>query len=130
MADKMKVVLVRPGVPAEITEIEHTLEVMQKLVGGYIEAYEPFEDDAVIVCNEEGKVLADPVMNRAIVGPDGKLIDIICGTFFICYAPPMSEDFLSLPDEMAEKYAEVFKVPDIFVRKNGVIHFSKGTVLK
>lgn len=65
---------------------------MQELVDGYIETYEPFEDEAIIVCNEEGKINSMR-MNRAVRDKDGNIRDIICGPFFICYAPFASENF-------------------------------------
>ena len=48
-----------------------------------------------------------------------EMIDIICGKFFICYAPPESEKFLSLPDDMARKYQEQFKYPERFFKDFG-----------
>lgn len=111
----MKVVMVEPNEEAKIIEIDKTLEKMQELVGGYIEMGMHFEDDAVIVANEEGKINGMP-MNRVIKNKDGKITDLICGPFFICYAPFESEEFLSLSDEMAEKYKEMFKTPEMFVK--------------
>ena len=111
----MKVVVVDPGEEARIVEIANTLEDMQETVGGYIEIYEPFDDDAVIVCNEEGKINGMP-MNRLIRDGHGNARDIICGTFFICYAPFESESFESLSDELCEKYKEMFKTPEMFVK--------------
>ena len=46
-------------------EIDDTLEAMQKVVGGDIEKYMPFDDDVAIICNEEGKVNGLPP-NRAV----------------------------------------------------------------
>lgn len=114
MAETMKVVVVRPKKRAKIMEIENTLEKMQKLVGGYIEAYGAFEDGAMIICNEEGK-LVDPEPNRAIYNDAGGIRDIVFGTFFICYAPPGSEDFMSLPDELAEKYLKKYAEPELIL---------------
>ena len=111
----MKVVIVEPNEEAKIIEIEYTLEKMQETVGGLIEECKRFEDDAVIIANEEGKINGMP-MNRAIKNKEGKIIDIICGPFFICYAPFESESFLGLSDEMAEKYKEMFKTPEMFVK--------------
>ena len=53
--------------------------------GGLIDEYMPFEDDVALVCNDEGKMLGLP-LNRAIEGEDGKIMDVICGDFFICQA--------------------------------------------
>lgn len=43
-----------------------------------------------------------------------EMLDIIAGKFFICYAPIESEKFLSLPDNLAQKYKEMFKYPERF----------------
>ena len=86
---------------------------MQELVDGYIEEYMPFEDDAAIVCNEEGKMMG-LAPNRAIYDQDGHMQEVICGSFFICHAPVDSEEFESLPEDMKKKYMEKFKAPERF----------------
>lgn len=43
-----------------------------------------------------------------------KMLDIIAGKFFICYAPFESEKFLSMPKELENKYMEKFKYPERF----------------
>ena len=91
------------------------LSEMQKLVGGYIEEYMPFEDDVALICNDEGKMNAMP-LNRGIYNEDGQLQDIIAGPFFICYAPIESESFLSLPEELESKYLKKFDKPEQFFR--------------
>lgn len=117
----LKVLLVRAGREAEMVEIEDSLEGMQRVVGGMIEEYMPWEDDVAIVCNEEGKMNGMP-MNRAVKGDDGNYLDVIAGDFFICYAPFDSEKFLSLPDDLAEKYMEKFRWPEqIFLRNGNVL---------
>lgn len=119
--ETIKVVVAEPHEEARIIEIKNTLENLQELVGGRIETYEPFEDDAIIICNEEHKINNMP-MNRAVRDKDGNIRDIICGPFIICYAPFESESFLSLSDEMAEKYKELFKTPELFIQtEHGVI---------
>ena len=50
-----------------------------------------------------------------------EIIDIIAGTFFITYAPAESEEFLSMPEELAEKYRKKFKYPEFFAKVNGEI---------
>ena len=112
-ADTLKVLLVRSGQEAVETEVEDTLKAKQEMVGGWIEMIMPFDDEAAIICNEEGKILGLP-MNRALRNEEGKVIDIVCGDFFICYAPRDSEDFLSLPPEMMQKYKEKFRYPERF----------------
>lgn len=63
--DKITVLFVRAGQPPEKMEIENDLKAMQRLVGGDIEEYMPFEDEVAIICNEEGKVMGLP-LNRAV----------------------------------------------------------------
>ena len=215
--EKISVVLVEPNKYPEVVEIEDTLEAMQKIVGGCIEQYMPFDDEVAIICNDEGKLNGLP-LNRAIYsepenvemsyqqlkarlrqaekdrshtvgyivftadsfdksyteeertyvvssnnkafiegmggysiyassldgsdknvrleaymaneygGDDGwkiekcyvkddsnrEMLDIIAGKFFIAYAPFESEKFLSMPNELAQKYKEKFKYPERF----------------
>lgn len=80
----METVAVMPGCKPERITMPHTLEAMQEMVGGYILAIYPYEDPVAIICNEEGK-LQNMEPNRAVRDPDtNEIIDIICGTFFIC----------------------------------------------
>ena len=65
----------------QLIEIDNDLEAMQELVDGYIEEYMPFEDDAAIVCNEEGKMMG-LAPNRAIYDQGGHMQEVICGSFF------------------------------------------------
>ena len=64
-ADTISVLLIQPGKYPKTVEIEDSLEAMQELVGGDIEEYMPFDDEAAIICNEEGKISGLP-LNRAI----------------------------------------------------------------
>lgn len=115
---KMKVVLVEPRKKARVVEIDHTLEAMQKIVGGYIETFQ-LDDEVYIVCNEEGK-MGGYQPCRAI-WYEGELIEIIFGTFFICAAPWDSENFESLSDEQAQHFAEQYMAPEYFIRTpNGI----------
>ena len=105
--------------------VEDSLEAMQRIVGGDIEEFMPYVDEVAIICNEEGKMNGLPP-NRAIYfEPEGagsrEMVDIIFGTFFICYAPAESEKFLSLPKELAQKYETKFKLPERFFRQGDKI---------
>ena len=212
--EKISVLLVNPGEPPKMVEIQHTLKAMQDLVGGLIEQFIPFEDDVAIICNEEGKyngmepnrvIYREPrniemsyselkdyfrqseknnqhvtgyitftedsfnkpyseesrtyvvssdnkafipgmggysIFGSALDGSDNNVrldqymydecgtksgwkvercyikdnnkeaIDVIFGPFFICYAPFEIEKFLSLPENLAKKYQDIFKNPD------------------
>lgn len=124
--EKILVLLVEPGKCPKVIEIENTLEAMQNIVGGNIEVYEPFDDEVAIVCNEEGKVKGLP-LNRAIYSDRGELVDIIAGTFFVCYAPVDSEEFMDLPKELAEKYEKYFKEPESFNTEAGGVMVIRDT---
>lgn len=101
--------------------IDNSLEAMQKLVGGNIEEYMPFEDEVAIICNEEGKMNGLP-LNRAVYDEKTKeIIDIIAGDFFIAYAPIDFEKFKDLPKDLEQKYREKFKFPERFYKQNGKI---------
>ena len=118
---KISVLLVEPNKYPKMIEIDDTLEAMQEVVGGDIEEYMPFEDEVAIICNEEGKVNG-LTPNRAIYEENSReMQDIICGKFFIAYAPFEAEKFQSLPPDLAEKYREKFKYPERFMRVNNEI---------
>lgn len=114
----MRILIVEPRKCPREAEITDSLEEMQEVVGGNIQAIYPFEDSAAVICNEEGSNLALP-QNRAIYSKDGKkVVTIIYGTFFICDAPAWSEHFLSLSAEQLERYSALFAIPEVFVTTN------------
>ena len=113
--EKLKVIYVEPGKRASVIEIEDSLKAMQSLVGGMIEEYMPYEDDVAIICNEEGKLMRLPP-SRAITDEDGRVMDVIAGPFFICYAPLESERFLSMPEDLEHQFKEKFEYPEHFFR--------------
>ena len=93
---------------------------MQHIVGGNIQAVYPFEEPVALICNEEAKLTNLPP-SRALRDEDGNVYDIICGTFFLCAAPPDSENFESLTEEQMERYTKRFQHPEVFLRVNGEI---------
>ena len=117
----MRIIVVEGGKRPYEAELEHDLESMRRCVGGNIEVvYEPGGRDAAMICNDEGKLLGLP-LNRALRDEKGEIYDIIAGTFFICSAPPDSENFTSLTDEQVDYWMERFAKPEFFVRVNGQI---------
>lgn len=116
--DTIKVIVCRPKETAQIIEIPHTLEQMQELVDGYIQAIYPFDDPVAIIANDEGKLIGLP-LNRALRTEDGQLYDIVAGTMFLCGLG--EEDFTSVPDNLLQKYYDMYKEPEIFVRIGGQI---------
>ena len=120
----IKVVSVPVGKQAFIKEISTGLESLQAEVGGYIQAIYPFEDEVALICNDEGKLMNLP-LNRALKlnGMAGnEIYDIIAGDFFICYTPYTSENFESMPEDLIQKYLEMFKYPEKFLLKQQTIY--------
>lgn len=104
----MKVLLLESGKYAQEIEIDGSLESMQNLVGGSIEAVYPFEDRVAVVCDDEG-LLKQKVLNRAFTEDI-----VIAGTCFICGIG--ESDFISLSDNLMEKYKQKYYYPELFLR--------------
>ena len=118
MNDMMTVLYIQVGKKPQVIRIRHMLSELQRLVGGTISSFTPFDDGSVIILNDTGKI--DGLeFNRVVYDENGKIEDIIAGDFFICYASPDRPDFSSLPDELIQKYSELFKTPKSFIRIDG-----------
>ena len=146
MSEKIKVLVVEPMQEPYVKEIDAGLKSLQKEVGGTIQAVYPFEEEAAVICNDEGKINGME-LNRALRDDNGRVYDIIAGPFLIC---GLDDDrFGSLPDELINKFSEQFKQPETFVqvgrdilaipaepqkprdlyieRNDGIINFGSGT---
>ena len=109
----MKVIIVKPFTNPYVANIKGDLESMQKIVGGYIEAVYPFDDEEIaLVCNEEGK-LDGLQPNRFILNRNTGVCDYICGDFFLYSAPAYSENFESMPDNLIQKYIDKFSAKGV-----------------
>lgn len=86
--------------PAEIKEIENTLQAQQAIVGGYIEAL-PLDNNKVIIFNEEGRALGLP-LNPHIPGVAGNAIIAKSSNF----------DFADLTPQDIDDLKPVFKMED------------------
>ena len=112
----MKALVIEPLKEPYTKEIIGSLESMQQIVGGIIQAIYPFDNPEIaLICNDDGKLIGLP-LNRALYDKDGKLFDIIAGTFFVCSAPADSENFESLTDEQIKEYTERFKNIEIYFK--------------
>ena len=111
MSKYINVIVVEPGKAPRICSIEKTLESMQKVVGGYIEAIYPYEEPVALICNEEAKLEGLP-LNRALRDEDGDVYDIVAGTFFL--AGLTDDDFGSVPEEYLSKFVGLFARPETF----------------
>lgn len=98
----IRVLIVEPHLRPYGATICPKLHSMQDLVGGCIQVVHDglLNDDAVIVCNEEGKLAGLPA-NRALRDSRSKVRDVICGTFMV--VGTAGEDFISLtPRQFAD----------------------------
>ena len=114
----MNVLMVEPGKAPYETQIGSDLQSMQALVGGYIQAVYPFEQPVALVCRESGK-LDGLTLNRALRDADGDIYDIVAGNFFIVGLG--ESDFIDFPHELAERFAEQFRQPEMFLRESDKI---------
>ena len=114
--EKLTVLVVEPEKKPYVKEISSGLESLQKEVGGYIQTVYPFEDAVAIICDEEAK-LKGSLPNRALRGDDGKIYDIVAGTFIMSSLG--EDDFISMSDDMIKKYSEHFGTPEAFVNLGG-----------
>ena len=99
----MRVLLVAPGTKPEEKEIDGSLESMQAIY--------PFEDFVALICNDEGKLNCMP-MNRML----WEINDVVCGTFFLCWALPNDDAFTSLTDEELAQHKQQFDKTEQFMR--------------
>ena len=98
--NKIRILVVEPNKEPYKKKIPHTLENMQRVVGGLIEFVE-LEYNVDLICNEEGKIYNLP-MNRAIQN------DIVAGTFFI--AGQYNGETISLSKKQIKRYKDIFKL--------------------
>ena len=124
--EKMKVLLIEPLEKPRLVEIDHDLDTMQKLVGGPISCTYPWDDLVGLVHCDTGLEQGFP-MNRMLKDENGEIYDIVPGAFFICGLT--ADSFGSLPDDLAEKFTELFRYPEMFMRTmdNHVVCFRLGS---
>lgn len=102
----IKVLVVEPAKAPYVKEIDGSLESMQDLVGGGIEAAYPYDEPVALVCSGEGK-LAGLQPNRYLRLEDGTPYDIVCGTFFL--AGLGGETFVSLTSEQIRHFDSLYR---------------------
>ena len=113
MARKIIVLLVEPLTEPRIVTVELTLDNLQELVGGTIQAVYPWEDPVALICNDDGIAMGLP-LNRMLKDEDGQIYDIVHGTFFIT---GLSRDnFTSISDKLAEKFRKLFQYPELYMQ--------------
>ena len=114
--EKISVLVVEPEKKPYAKEISSGLSSLQHEVGGYIQAVYPYEEPVAIICDEEAKLKGSD-WNRVLRDEDGKIYDVIAGTFLIVGLG--EEDFASLKPEHMKQFKEKFDTPEMFMRLNG-----------
>ena len=125
--EKLKILLKRVGRESEFAEVENTLEAKQKLVNGLIEVV-PLEqdEDLLIVCNEEGKLLSLP--------PNTLFdFDYIAGDYFIIGDDYENGDFKSITEEQFNKIkpfidSKSFKYEDKAIERFDMQRFKREMI--
>ena len=110
---EITVLVVQPEMEPEVRQISTGLEALQHEVGGMIEVVYPFDDNVGLIMNEEGKLEGLP-LNRGLFDDEGRLYDIIAGTFIV--AGLTEDNFGSLTPEQLQKYSELYKQPQMFMK--------------
>lgn len=96
---KRKVIICSAEREPYAANVSDSLEALQKIVGGYIKTVTVFTD-AVVICNEEGRILGLPE-NRSF------FISGICGDCLICGVD--GEEFASLSEPECGKLLKLCK---------------------
>lgn len=96
---KLKVIICPAEREPYAANVSDSLEALQKIVGGYIKTVTAFTD-AVVICNEEGRILGLPE-NRSF------FISGICGDCLICGVD--GEEFASLSEPECGKLLKLCK---------------------
>lgn len=107
----LTILVVEPGIPPYPRQILDTLQAMQAIVGGDIEAIYPYEDPVALVCNSSGK-FAGLQPNRLLRLESGDPYDVVCGTFFL--AGLGEETFVSLTPDQLQKYEALYSREMLF----------------
>ena len=111
----MRILLVEPGKSPKKADVGSSLQDMQNVVGGLIQAIYPFDEEVALICNDEGKLMGLPP-NRVLRHPaSGEIYDVVVGTFFLCAAPADSENFESLTEEQIQRYTKYFSTLEFFI---------------
>lgn len=100
----IRMLVLEPHSVPYVTRVPDRLEDLQRAVGGYIEITYPFDDNALVIGNEEAKLIGMEG-NRRING------SIYAGPLLIA-ADDGEGGFVDLTDEQIDMYTEEFLVPD------------------
>lgn len=100
----LRVVALEPGKPAYEAEVADHFRAFQQAVRGHLEVAYPFEDDAVLIANEEG-LIRGMEENRTING------NLYVGPLFIVRNGG-DGNLYSLTDDQVQRYLAEFSQPE------------------
>ena len=101
----IKVLVKDPGKAPVITELENTLEGLQALIGGNIEAVSKKEMGLVMLVDEEGKIKGLPANFI-----DYRLEDMIVGRAI--FVGDAGDDFCDIQEQHKFAFTEILPVTD------------------
>lgn len=101
---QLRVMHVRVGEAPKIVRIAHSVEEMQRLVGGLLDCV-ALSDGVDIWCNDEALLVSEPKANRFVEETGQEIF----GDFFLARRNEEGET-LSLTDSDISKYAQIFKL--------------------
>lgn len=115
----IKILVVEPNKKPYIKEINDELKAFQSVVDGYIQTV-ALVKNAVLVCNEEGKIKnlqPNRILKRSHICnvkdvKDDKYIDSLCGTFFILGLDDECE-LDSISEEQIKYWTEEFSKEEL-----------------
>ena len=117
--DPMRILVIEPTKDPYVKEIDGSLASMQAIVGGFIQAVEPFKDhNVLLVCNEEAKLLGLPE-SRFLRNRNGIPYAINHGT--INLEQGNVESFCSLTDKQIQTYTRLYSREKLFVMQHGKV---------
>ena len=102
----MNALIVYPKEKPQLIDIQGKLEELQRLVGGTIDIIDPYEDDIILIFNDDGKLLGMP--------PNRRINDWITlhGPFLIC-GRDLYGNTIGLSDEQIKRYSEIMLFLDV-----------------
>lgn len=113
----MTVLVKKPNMPAEVAEMDNTLEALQQVVGGTIECVYPFKAPIAIIVNDGGKLLGMDA--NFVLAAEGEPYDLVVGTAII--AGLSEDDFQSLDADSIESFSRFLNKPQIYCLINNKI---------
>ena len=104
-----RMIVIEPHKAPYEAVIPDKLESLQEAVGGYIEITYPFEDNAIVISNEESK----------LIGMDGnrRVNDQIYAGPMLISADDGSGELTDLADKQIAKYKDIFRNPEEISRE-------------